>query len=491
MEGSAVVGSIGGYLSTACLANITDSRMYPGQYIISNSKTIAARFQYDGDFCLHTISSSPYSLGFLNPQYWSQSWCMGVKNSKPGYVEVSSKGFLQLVSTTGTIYWRSANAGQNNEGALIMQDDHNLVLYADTVSYVPKWACGGGGPFGYFDSFSTYHTITSTCSITGSSIDKTCKNVNVLTSVNNWIGSSINASTNMFVGDYMVNEDKTKAVQLQKNGDLCIFKLPASTTDYIQSSNSLWELTWCLGVTDADPYYASVNQANGKLELHLTNGTTYWQSGSVDTSNTATYYLSLQTDSNLVLYAGSSSSPRWACGGSGPYNYYKGSVYYDTTTYKCSLTPSTPVTIVIDTNYDDTSSTPDYYLTLMFTGAEFIDLSLVGLYCMCLRHLNKIASNARQQQVHPYPYTDTLSPSQSSASIAPQPSAPNYYNPPSTVTFYQPSQYPTVAMPQPNYPIVYAVPVQQPPRGQMGNYELVSSDYYENASAPVAEAYVI
>ncbi len=490
MEGSAVVGSIGGYLSTACLANITDSRMYPGQYIISNSKTIAARFQYDGDFCLHTISSSPYSLGFLNPQYWSQSWCMGVKNSKPGYVEVSSKGFLQLVSTTGTIYWRSANAGQNNEGALIMQDDHNLVLYADTVNYVPKWACGGGGPFGYFDSSSKYHT-TSTCSIAGSDINKTCKNVNVLTAVNNWIGSSINASTNMYVGDYMVNEDKTKAVQLQKNGDLCIFKLPASTTDYIQSSNSLWELTWCLGVTDADPYYASVNQANGKLELYTTNGTTYWQSGSVDTSNTATYYLSLQTDSNLVLYAGSSSSPRWACGGSGPYNYYKGSVYYDTTTYKCSLTPSTPVTNVTD----DSSSTPDYYLPVFYTCAAVFFLIVFGAIYMCRRHCMKNALNARHQQhvsqLHPYQYTPTPPPPQSSAPIAPQPSGPSYSNPPSTVTFYQPSQYPTVAMPQPNYPIVYAVPVQQPPRGQMGNYELVSSDYYENASAPVAEAYVI
>ena len=88
------IGDFKGY----CLKS--GEQLYVGQYLASNAKTTTMQLQSTGDLCLFTVASTPYVYGFQNTQYWTQRWCLGMTNSNPSYVEVSTtSGCLQLVDT--------------------------------------------------------------------------------------------------------------------------------------------------------------------------------------------------------------------------------------------------------------------------------------------------------------------------------------------------------------------------------------------------------
>ena len=236
--------SLGNFFGS-CL--LTGQKLLPGQYIFSNSKSSVVEFTTNGDLCQYTIASTPYELGYQNSQYWTKKWCLGTSNSYPAYLQVSTTGNMQMVSSAGISYWQSSQSSTANQAFLKLQDDDNLVLFSDATNLVPVWACGGGGPFDYYD-YSTYHAMSPNgkCYITGvtTTPDSTCTTIST-TPMTAYIGDCTTMFSNLLVGEYIVNQAKTKLLQYQSNGDLCIYDLPTTNTESVQTTNVNWRLTWC------------------------------------------------------------------------------------------------------------------------------------------------------------------------------------------------------------------------------------------------------
>ena len=502
--------SLGNFVG-ACL--FAGDRLLPGHNMVSNSKTSIIEFTNYGDLCQYTVEDTPYDLGYENSKYWTKTWCLGVTKSNPAYVEVSTTGYLRIVSKDETVYWQSAQHGANIGSFVKLQDNGNLILFTDTTSFKPAWSCGGDGPFNYTDT-TEYHTMSPNgkCATTGVSTtpNSVCGTI-YYTLPQDYIGECINSDTKLDVGDYLMNNAKTKALQYQTNGDLCLYDVPNSADFYYNSNNAYWRLTWCLGVTSSIPSHVQVNQNNGRLELVTSSGYVYWYSGTMAVTDSLgiNYYLSLQNDGNLVLYYDYFNdkrivpTPQWACGGGGPFNYYQDSFYYSTTTYQCDVTTSSLPTPSCASNHADSSSGNDY------NNSTTIFFILVGVACGLLCLFGSVwwlyRNYIRRKYNHlVYPTsleaaaaaeTTNLSPTVAQPPVEtpnPQPTTANYSQTTSSVVpaTYQPvsTDYYDVDDPS-SVPVVYAVAV---PRSE-GDFELVSTNPSSTANNgyTVVEAYAV
>ncbi len=397
-------------------------KLIAGQYLVSPSRNSVAMLMKDtGDLCLFTVrDEATSSLLFQNPKTWTQRWCLSISTLDPGYLEVTEEeGLMQFVSNSGEVYWQAANAA-GNSGMLAMQDDFNFVLYSfGTDSYVPMWACNGMGPDGYIDEngmnlcpyrYDVYPPVSGA----------KCNAVDV-TSLGTWQGDCLDTNKQLKVGDYLTNEDRTQALQLQSNGDICTF---ATHYDYSPFYNltdhNQWSVSWCAGATVNNPSHLFVNGARGTVELVSTDGYTYWQSAQPISSNGNNFFLQLQNDANLVLYKTNRYIPVWACGG-GSYGYVYYENYNAASSFSCDLSYSAVNTEVCDCmstsvpvpiwNDDSTSgSTSTDVVTIGWLSAVFalgicLLFAIIGHWCYKVSEENRAkaivkSENERNVPIH-------------------------------------------------------------------------------------------
>ncbi len=284
-------------------------KLHVGQYLVSNSEANTIQLQRSGDLCLFTSHHfSTTTDDEQNKQHWKQQWCLGTSHVNPSYMEVNeNSGCLQLVTTSGQVYWRSGQCYTESGTFLSLQDDGNLVLYSNRNhdSHHIEWACGGDGPFSYYDIDGAYHTdsISGSCPTTNSPkqhLNLLTDTVLEATPINRWHGNCLINPNLFYVGDYLVSPNNNYVVQLLINGDFCRYSVPSTSTgsyaDYIKTTHSDWTVQWCLGTKSNNPSHMNVNLALGQIELVDTSGTVYWYQ-----TYTNPFYLALRDSGGPYL----------------------------------------------------------------------------------------------------------------------------------------------------------------------------------------------
>ncbi len=513
-----------------------------GDYLVNVAITKLLQYQSNGDLCIYDLPASITTYIQTTNTDWQLSWCLGARSDSPFHASINQDtGKFELVSTTGYAYWQSASVKRSYSAKylLLLQDDWNLVFYAsqgfddDTASNYPMWACGSTS-FAYYKDSVYYATSSNLCNQcyseaachpygyktttptvmpakVPSKAPSTLKPPTLfpsksgLTPVNKYLGDRVHSK--MDIGDYIVNNAKSRALQYQSNGDLCIYDLPAATTSYTQYSNADWISTWCLGAASSSPSSVNVNQDTGKLELLTTTGYAYWQSAST-VSYSAKYLLLLQDDWNLVFYAGrgfddddsASNYLLWTCGNA-YFSYYRDSVYYATSSNLCDQ---------CDSYSDCYGSSSGTKTTHYLATSAIVAISVTGSVCSLLIVACIVGFVCRPRKdmdftVKPVTTASTsISTAINSTPTIQQVPLSMYNYPPVNANYQQSSPYnpsaPVYQQYQPvssnNYawngtnnnptpPIVYGVPIVN----SAGSYELVctnkgnNSDFYAEVEA--------
>lgn len=98
----------------------TGQKLLPNNSLVSNSGQYKLIYQTDGNLCIYNDSTC--------------TWATNTQSHSAGYAIFGSDGHLAVYDASGERVWYSSNWNNSTANKLSMQDDGNLVIYANTAA---------------------------------------------------------------------------------------------------------------------------------------------------------------------------------------------------------------------------------------------------------------------------------------------------------------------------------------------------------------------